>query len=123
MSPAQAAGNIGNMSPDPDISENNLTPLPPTRVVPMESSTVKPQVKAGCMDHNHDIVDQGFERGPWLRGTTDQGIEAQWDGNVKPHLGRSAVALPVDETIPAKRISKAKKMASILSWEKDDTFL
>jgi hypothetical protein len=118
VSPAQVAGDIGNMSP--------------TRVVPMESSTVKPLVEAACMDHNHDIVDQGFVRGPWLRGTKDQGRETQWNGNLKLNLNRSAVALPVEETIPVEKIfisSKTRKMTSILSshgqsaQEKDDTFL
>ncbi len=98
----------------------------------MESSTVKPQVEAGCMDHNHDIVDQSFVRGPWLRGTQDQGRDTQWNGNLKQNLDRSAVALPVEEIIPVQRIfisSKTRKMTSILSShgqsarEKDDTFL
>ena len=130
VSPAQVAGHIGNMSPE--IRESSPTPLPPTRVVPMESFTVKPQVEAGCMDHNHDIVDQGFVRGgPWLRGTQDQGKETQWNGNLKQNLDRSAVALPVEGTIPVQRIfvtSKTRKMTSILSSqgqsarEKDDTF-
>jgi hypothetical protein len=124
VSPAQVAGDIGNMSPE--ICENNPTPLPPTRVVPMESSTVEPQVEAGCMDHNHDIVGQGFVRGPWLRGTEDQ-------GDLKQNVDRSAVALRVEETIPVKRIlisSKTRKLSSILSSphgqsarEKDDMFL
>jgi hypothetical protein len=171
VSPAQVASDIGNMSPE--ISENNPALLPPTRIVHTESSTVKPQVEAGCMghnhdiveqgsyprdgedkgcvhgpfmesftvkpqveagcmDHNHDIVDQGFVRGPWLRGTKDQGRETQWNGNLKQNLDRSAVALPVEETMPVIRIansSKARKITSILSsngqsaWEKDDTFL
>jgi len=127
VSPAQVASHIGNMSPE--IRESNATPLPPTRVVPMESFTVKPQVEAGCMDHNHDIVDQGFVCGPWLRGTQDQGKETQWNGNLKQNLNRSAVALPVEEIIPVERIfisSKTSKMASILhgqsAREKDDTF-
>ncbi len=100
--PAQVAGDNGNMSSD--ISENNPTPLLPTRVVPMESSTVKPQVEAGCMDHNHDIF-------------------------LKQNLDRSAFALPVEETIPVKRVSQARRMSSILSsrgqsvWKKDETFL
>jgi hypothetical protein len=131
VSPAQVgAGDIGNMSPD--ISENNPTQLPPTRVVPMESFKVKPQVEAGCMDHNHDIVDQGFVRGPWLRGSKDQGRKTQTNGNLKQNVDRSAVALPVEETIPPGRIfifSKTRKMTSILSSngqsarEKVDTFL
>jgi hypothetical protein len=97
----------------------------------MESFTVKPQVEAGCMDHNHDIVDQGFVRGgPWLRGTQDQGKETR-NGNLKQNLDRSAVALLVEGTIPVQRIlvtSKTRKMTSILSSqgqsarEKDDTF-
>ncbi len=107
------AGDTGNMSPE--ISENTPTPLPLTRVVRMESSTVKPQVDAGCMDHNHDIVDQDFVRGPRLRGTTDQGKGTQWNGNVTQNLGRSAVALPVKETIPVKRISKARKVPLVYS--------
>ena len=129
VSPAQVAGHIGNMSPE--IRESSPTPLPPTRVVPMESFTVKPQVEAGCMDHNHDIVDQGFVRGgPWLRGTQDQGKETR-NGNLKQNLDRSAVALLVEGTIPVQRIlvtSKTRKMTSILSSqgqsarEKDDTF-
>jgi hypothetical protein len=128
--PAQVVGDIGNTSPE--ISKNNPTPLPSTRVVPMESATVKPQVEAACMDHNHDIVDQGFVRSPWLRGTKDQGRETQWNGNLKQNLDRSAVALPVEETIPVQRIfisSKTRKMTSILSShgqsarEKNDTFL
>jgi hypothetical protein len=114
VSPAQVAGDIGNMSPE--ISE---------------SSMVKPQVEAGCMDHNHDMVDQGFVRGPWLRSTTDQGREIQWNGNVKQNLEKSAVALPVEETSPVKRIftsSKTRKMSSILAShgqsarENDGTF-
>jgi hypothetical protein len=130
VSPAKVAGDIGNMSSE--ISENSPIPLPPTRVVPIENSTVKPQVEAGCMDDNHDIVDQGSVRGPWLRGTKDQGRKTQWSGNLKQNLDRSAVALPVEETIPVKRIfisSKTKKLTSILSShgksarEKDDTFL
>jgi hypothetical protein len=112
--PAQVAGDIGNMSPE--ISDNNPTPLPPTRVVPMESSTVKPQVEVGCMDHSHDIVDQG---------TKDQGRETQWNGNLKQNWYRSAVALPVEEIIPVER-KKTRKLASILHGqsvrEKDDTF-
>jgi hypothetical protein len=71
VSPAQVAGGIGNMSPE--ISENSPIPLPPTSFVAIGSSKVKPQGEAGCMDHNHDIVDQGSVRGPWLRGTKDQG--------------------------------------------------
>jgi hypothetical protein len=152
VSPAQVAGDIGNLSPE--ISENNPTPLPPTRVVPMESSTVKqgsyprdsedqgfvhgplmesftvkPQVEAGCMDHNHDIVDQVLVHGPWLRGTKDQGRETQCSGNLKQNLDRSAVASPVEEATPVKRISKARKVPLIYSLrgqsarEKDDTFL
>ena len=130
VSPAQVAGDIGNMSPE--ICENNPTPLPPTRVVPMESSTVEPQVEAGCMDHNHDIVGQGFVRGPWLRGTKDQASETQCNGNLKQNLDRSAVALPAEETIPVERIfisSKTRRMTSMLSshgqsaQEKNDTFL
>ncbi len=129
VSPAEVAGHIGNMSPE--IREDNPTPLPPTRVVHMESFTVKPQVEAGCMDHNHDIVDQGCVRDPWLRGTQDQGRETQWNGNLKQNLDRSAVALSVEGTIPVQRIfisSKTRKMTSILSShgqsarEKDDTF-
>ena len=125
------AGDIGNMGPE-EISENSPTSLPPTRVVPMKSSTVKPQVEAGYMDHNHDIVGEGFVRGPWLRGTKDQGGETQWNGNLKQNLDRSAVALPVEETIPVKRrfiFSKARRMTSILSpheqsaREKDDTLV
>ncbi len=128
VSPA-VAGDIGTMSPE--IRENNPTPLPPTRAAPMESFTVKPQVEAGCMDHNHDIVDQVFVRGPSLRGTQDQGRETQWNENLKQNLDRSAVALPVQGTIPVQRIfitSKTRKMTSILSShgqsarEKDDTF-
>jgi hypothetical protein len=116
--PAQVAEDIGSMSPE--ICENSPTQLP-TSVVPMESSTV---------DHNHDIVDQGFVRGPWLRGTKDQGRETQWNGNLKQNLDRPAVTLPVEETIPVKRIisSKTRKMSSRLSLpgqfaqEKDATF-
>ncbi len=126
--PAQVAGDIGNLSPE--ISEINPTPPPPTRVVPMDSSTVRPQVEAGCMDHNHDIVDQGFASGPWLRGIYDQGRETQWNENLKQNLDRSAAALPVEEIIPVKRISKAKKITLLYSSrgrqsarEKDDTFL
>jgi hypothetical protein len=96
----------------------------------MESSTVKPQVEAGCMDHNHDIVDQDFARGPWLRVSNDQGRETQWNGNLKQNLDRSAVTLPVEEIIPVKRISKARKITLIYSSrgrqsarENDDTFL
>jgi hypothetical protein len=156
----------------PNISENNSSPLPPTRVVPMESATVKPQVEAGCMDHNYDIVergtcqrdgeDQGFVHGPPIRemesfremesstvkpqvetgcmdhnhDIVDQGFirgrDTEWDANLKQNLDRSAVALPVEETIPMKRIfisSKTRKLTSILSShgqsvrEKDDTFL
>jgi hypothetical protein len=102
VSPAQVAGGISNMSPD--MCENNPTPLLPTRVVPTGNSTVKPQVEAGCMDHNHDIVDQGFERGPWLRGTEAQGRETQWNADLKQKLDRSAAALPVEESIPVERI-------------------
>jgi hypothetical protein len=51
------------------------------------------------MDHDHDTVDQGFVRGR----------ETQWNGNLKQNLDRSAVALPVEETIPVKRTSKAGK--------------
>ncbi len=83
----------------------------------MESFTVKPQVEAGCMDHNHDIVDQGFAHGPWLQGTKDQDRKTQWNGNLKQHLDRSAVALPVEDIIPVKRIfisSKTRKLTSIL---------
>jgi hypothetical protein len=129
VSPAQVTGGIGNMSPE--MCENNPTPLPPTRVVPMGNSTVRPQVEAGCMDHNHDIMDQGFERGPWLRGTA-QGREIQWNGDLKQNFDRSAGALPVEESIPVERVfisSKTRKMTSILSSqgqsvrEKDDTFL
>jgi hypothetical protein len=92
----------------------------------MESSTVEPQVEAGCMDHNRDIVDQSFVRGR----------ETQWNEHLKQNLDRSAVALRVEETVPGKQsslpsrlASKARKMASILSSqgqsarEKDDTFL
>ena len=116
----------------PEMCENNPTPLPPTRGVPMGNSTVRPQVEAGCMDHNHDIVDQGFVRGPWLRCTKDQGRETQWNGNLKQNFDRSAGALPVEESIPVERVfisSKTRKMTSILSSqgqsvrEKDDTFL
>jgi hypothetical protein len=89
VSPAQVVDDIGNTSPE--ISE--------TRVVPM----VEPQGEAGCMDHNHDIVDQGSVRVPWLHGTKDQGRETQWSGNLKQNLDRSAVALPVDETIPVEK--------------------
>jgi hypothetical protein len=163
VSPAQVPGDIGNMSLGE--SENDPAPLPPTRVVPMESSTVEPQIEAGCMghmhnilergsyprdgeyqesftvkslvdagcmDHNYDIVDQGYVRGPWLQGTKDQGGETQWNGNLKQNLDRSAVALPVEETIPVKRrfiFSKARRMTSILSpheqsaREKDDTLV
>ncbi len=97
----------------------------------MESS-IKPQVEAACMDHNHDIVGHGFVRDPWLRGNKDQGKETQWNGNLKQNLDRSAVALPVEETIPVEKIfisSKTRKMTSILSShgqsarEKDDKFL
>ncbi len=66
---------------------------------PMESFTVKPQVEAGCMDHNDDIVDQGFVRDG----------DTQWSGNVKQNLERSAVALPVKETIPVKKILTSSK--------------
>jgi hypothetical protein len=119
VSPAQVENDIGNMSPD--IGQNNPTPLLSTRVVPMESLTVKPKVEAGCMDHNYDIVDQGIVRGR----------ETQWNGNLKQNLDRSAVALPVEETIPVERIfisSKTRKLTSILSHgrsarQKDDTFL
>jgi hypothetical protein len=125
------AGDIGNMGPE-EISENSPTSLPPTRVVAMKSSTVKPQVEAGCMDHNHDIVGEGFVRDPWLRGTKDQGRETQCNGNLKQNLDRSAVAFPIEETVPVDRIfisSKTRKMTSILSShgqsarENDDTFL
>jgi hypothetical protein len=122
VSPAQVEGDIGNTSPE--IRENNPTPLPPTRVVPMESSTVKPHGEAGCMDHYHDIVDQGCVRGPRLRGR-----ENQWNGNLKENLDRSAVALSVEDTIPVKRIFISSKTTTILSshgqsaWGKDDTFL
>ncbi len=111
VSPAQVSGNIGSMSPE--ISE---------------SFTVKQQVEAGCIDHNHDMVDQNFVCGPRLRGTNDQGGETQWKGNLKQNLDRSAVALPVEETIRVKRISKARKVPLIYSShgqsarEKDDTF-
>jgi hypothetical protein len=130
VSPAQVAGDIGSMSPE--ICENSPTLLPTTRVVPMGNSTVKLQVEAGCMDHNDDIVDQGFERSPWLRGTEAQDRETQWNGDFKQNLDRSAATLPVEETIPVKRIftsSKARRLTSILSRhgqserEKDDTFL
>ncbi len=129
MSPVQVAGDISNMSPE--ISENSPTPRPPTRIEPIESSTVKPQVEAGSMDHNHDIVDEDFVRGSWLRGTNDQGIETLWNGHVKQNLVGSAIALPVEETIPVQRIfisCKTRKMTSILSShgqsarEKDETF-
>ena len=130
VSPAQVAGDIGSMSPE--ICENSPTLLPTTRVVPMGNSTVKLQVEAGCMDHNHDILDQGCIRGPGLRGSKDQGKKTQRNGDLKQNLDRSALALPVEETIPVKRIlisSKPRKMSSILSphgqsaREKDDTFL
>ena len=107
VSPAQVAGDIGSMSPE--ICENGPALLPTTRVVSMGNSTVKLQVEAGCMDHNDDIVDQGFERSPWLRGTKAQDRETQWNGDLKQNLDRSAVALPVEETIPVKRTSKAGK--------------
>ncbi len=114
MSPAQVAGGIGNMSPE--ICENNPTPLPPTRVIPMGNYTAKPQVEAGCMDHNHDIMDQGFVRGPCLRGTEAQSRETQWNGDIKQNFDRSAGALPVEENTPVKRVfisSSTRKMTSI----------
>ena len=74
--------------------------------------------------YNHDILardsnprdgeGQGFLRGPF-EDTKDQGSETQWNGNLKQNLDRSAVILPVEENIPATRISapKVTKMASI----------
>jgi len=79
----------------------------------MENFTVKPQVEAGCMDHNHDIVDQGFVRGPRLRGTKDQSRETQWSGNLKQNLDRSAVASPVEDNIPAIRTISVSKIQKI----------
>ncbi len=150
VSPVQVASKIvsdneddrrganGDMSPE--IRENNPTPLSPTRVVHMDSSMFTPQVEAGCIDHNHDILEQGsyprdgeaqgFVHCPTMKSfmvksqveagcmdhdhdTVDQGFvrgrETQWNGNLKQNLDRSAVALPVEETIPVKRTSKAGK--------------
>jgi hypothetical protein len=146
VSPTQVAGDIGNMSPE--ISENNPIPLPPTRFVPMEISTVKPQVEAGCRDNNHDIMERGSDprdgedqvivHGPPTESFTvktqveagcmdhnddmvddivDQGFvrgrDTQWNGKKISYLERSAVALPVIETIPVGKKKTTRKLTSI----------
>ncbi len=106
-------GANGDMSPE--IKENIPAPLSPTRFVPCrpDISMITPQVEAGCMDHNNDIVG----RGSHPRGCKDQGKEIQWNGNLKQNLDRSAVALPIEVNIPVKRIDrfflKARKLTSI----------
>jgi hypothetical protein len=112
VSPVQVAG-IDRRGANDDMRSS--TPLSPTRVVPMNSPMITPQVEAGCMDHNHDIVGCGSHPRDGKDQGFDQCKETQWNGNLKQNLDRSAVSLRVEENIPVKRIDRSFLMARKLT--------